>query len=136
MHCTGVKVKKVGSPHDLEIVQQHEHLNINTSLFTKYELEIARSAIKEGKAFGDDKVPLEDMKRCDLEDIILHLCNKALVDGLVTDRCRLSNIIPIPKKGDLTDTNNYRCTSLTCLVAKTLNKMILNKISQEIENLL
>ena len=38
------------------------------------------------------------------------------------------NIIPIPKKGDLSLGNNYRGIRLTSLVAKTYNRMILNKI--------
>ena len=72
-----------GAPDDLEIVQQHEDLNIDKSPFTKDGSEIAMSAIKEEKAFGEDEVPPEVIKCSDLDDIIFHFCNKALVDGLV-----------------------------------------------------
>ena len=51
---------------------------------------------------------------------------------MAPDHCRISNIVPVPKKGDLTDTNNYRIP-LTSLVATTLNRMILNRIQPEIE---
>ena len=38
------------------------------------------------------------------------------------------NIIPVPKSGDLSNTNNYRKISLKCILAKMYNKMILNRI--------
>ena len=38
------------------------------------------------------------------------------------------NIIPIPKKGDLSLGNNYRGISITSLVAKTYYCIILNRI--------
>ena len=91
---------------------------------------------KAGKACGDDGFPPEVLKWCDLDDILLELCNKALLEKVVPDQWRVSNIIPIPKKGDLTKTSNYRGISLTSLVAKTLNRMILNKIRPEIEKIL
>ena len=42
-------------------------------------------------------------------------------------------IIPIPKKGDLSLGNNYRGISLTSLVAKTYNRMILNRIRPHLD---
>ena len=38
------------------------------------------------------------------------------------------NIVPIPKSGDLSEGGNYRGISLSSIVAKTYNKMILNRI--------
>ena len=43
------------------------------------------------------------------------------------------NIIPIPKEGDLSLGSNYRCISLTSLVAKTYNRMILNRIRPHLD---
>ena len=70
---------------------------------------------------------------CDLDEIILGFCNRALNDGFALEQWRISNIIPVPKKGDLTDTNNYRGISLTSIVTKTFNRMILNRIQPEAE---
>lgn len=84
-------------------------------------------------AQGEDGLPPEVMKRCDFDDIVLEFCNHALEDGVAPDQWRICNIVPIPKKGDLTDTNNYRGISLISLVAETLNRMILTRIQQEIE---
>lgn len=45
----------------------------------------------------------------------------------------LSNIIPLPKAGDLSKPDNYRGISLTCIIAKVYNCMILNRIRQAID---
>ena len=43
------------------------------------------------------------------------------------------NIIPIPKSGDLSKGGNCRGISLSSLVAKTFNRMILNRIRPAID---
>ena len=117
----------------MEIRQLFKEMDMETGSFTCEELKRARGIIKEDKAYGEDGVAPEVMKRCDFDDIILEFCNQALEKGVAPNQWRISNIIPVPKKGDLTDTNNYRGISLTSLVAKTLNRMILNRIQPEIE---
>ncbi|XP_072039500.1 uncharacterized protein [Amphiura filiformis] len=49
------------------------------------------------------------------------------------DQWSILNIIPIPKTGDLSSENNYRDISLTSIVAKIYNRMILNRIRPEID---
>ena len=48
----------------------------------------------------------------------------------------LSNIIPVPKSGDLSKPDNYRGISLTCVTAKLFNRMVLNRIRDPIDPLL
>ena len=72
----------------------------------------------------------------DLDEIILEFCNKALGEGLMPEHWKHSNIIPVPKKGDLTKTDNYRGISLTSIVSKTLNRMLLNRIKPRLEEVL
>ena len=43
------------------------------------------------------------------------------------------NIVPVPKSGDLSSTNNYRGISLICIIAKIYNRMILNRIRSVID---
>ena len=43
------------------------------------------------------------------------------------------NIIPIPKSGDLTKTDNYRGIGLSSVVAKVYNRMILNIIRPKLD---
>ena len=121
---------------DIPIRTIHPPLNIDTDPFTLEELQLAKKHIVEGKAYGDDGISPEVMKRVDIDDIILKFCNDALCDGLIPDQWKLSNIIPVPKKGDLTKTDNYRGISLTSIVSKTLNRMLLNRIKPSLEEVL
>ena len=45
----------------------------------------------------------------------------------------LSNISPIPKSGDLRQTDNYRGICLSSVIAKLYNRMILNRIRPAID---
>ena len=126
----------VGVNDDLDVQQRFSQLNISTEPFSKDELKVAKARIKENKACGEDGIPPEVIKRCDLDDIILSFCNGALEEGQAPEQWKISNIVPVPKKGDLSQTDNYRGISLTSLTAKTLNRMILNRIQPAIEGLL
>ena len=52
------------------------------------------------------------------------------------DLWNISNIIPIPKSGNLTITDNYRRISLASIIAKTYNRMLLNRIRPILDPLL
>lgn len=121
---------------DEEIEPIHGPLDINTDPFTLEEYRIAKTSIKEGKACGDDNIAPEVLKRCDLDQIVLDFCNQALTKGEKPDHWSISNIIPLPKKGDLSDPKNYRGISLSSLVAKSLNRMVLNRLKPKIEEVL
>lgn len=43
------------------------------------------------------------------------------------------NIIPVPKSGDLSITDNYRVINLTCVIAKMYNQMIFNRIRSALD---
>ena len=99
-------------------------------------IKAAKAKINEGKAGGEDGIVPEILKRCSIDDIILEHCNRALENGHIPESWKISTIIPIPKKGDLTDPNNHRGIAITSQVAKTLNRMILNRLRPEVEKLL
>ena len=121
-------------PEDIEPV--NSHLDIETGPFTLEEYRTAKTSIKEGKACGDDNIAPEVLKRCDLDHIVLDFCNNALQYGQKPEQWSISNIVPIPKKGDLSMPQNYRGISLSSLVAKALNRMILNRLKPELEKIL
>ena len=64
---------------------------------------------------------------------MLEFCNNALIKGNKPDQWSILNIVPIPKSGDLSHAGNYRGISLSSVVAKIFNKMILNRIRPEID---
>ncbi|KAJ8346398.1 hypothetical protein SKAU_G00277990 [Synaphobranchus kaupii] len=109
------------------------HLNIDDGPFTAAELARVKSTLKQGKSAGPDCIPPEVLKNCDLDDITLETCNRALMKNNKPDMWSLSNIIPVPKSGDLSKPDNYRGISLTCVIAKMYNHMILNRIRGAID---
>ena len=128
----------LGKPPNIEdenetIIQVIQHLEIKRGVFEMYEYKLAKEVIKEGKSCGVDEIRPEVLKRCNIDDIILYFINKALLDKMKPKQWSILNIIPIPKKGDLSLGSNYRGISLTSLVAKTNNHIILNRIRPHLD---
>ena len=76
----------LGNPPDIggqdeDIDQIIEELNINDGQFTEAEYNKAMRLITEGKACGEDNIPPEVLKQCNLDDEILGFCNRALLEG-------------------------------------------------------
>ena len=99
-----------------------------TDPFDQEEYDAAKKVITEGKSPGEDDIPPEVLKRCDLDEVILSFCNDALINGRKPDQWSLLNLIPIPKSGDLREGKNYRGICLSSIVAKTYNRLLLNRI--------
>ena len=108
-------------------------LQIEDGIFTSEELQSAKKSLCEGKASGPDNIPPEVLKRCDLDDIILEYANKLLIENMKPDQWSEIDLLPIPKSGDLGETINYRGISLSSLVTKVVNKMILYRIQPKID---
>ena len=64
-----------------------------------------------------------------------YFCNKTF-NGDRPNIWVKSGIIPLPKKGDLGDTGNYRGISLTVTAAKIYNKILLDRIRPHLDPLL
>ena len=118
---------------DEEIPNIFEDLGINDEPFTLDEFRKVRASLKIGKAAGPDGIPPEVFKFCDFDDICLDFCNRALMENDKPDLWSFMNIIPVPKSGDLSNTNNYRGISLICIIAKIYNRLILNRIRSVID---
>ena len=110
-----------------------DNLGIRGGAFTQEEYQRAKKAIVEGKAGWVDGVSPEVLKRCQVDDIILEFCNTALLHCKKPSQWSLANIIPIPKTGDLSLGRNYRGISLSSLIQKTYNKMILHRIRSKVD---
>ena len=110
-----------------------KNLGIEDGPFDEEEYAKAKKTLTEGKSCGEDGITPEILKRCDLDSIILKFCNIALSNVQAPDQWSIINIIPIPKSGDLSLGSNYRGISLSSLVAKVYNKMILNRIRPKLD---
>ena len=72
------------------------------------------------------------LKRCDIDEIILDLCNQALSNNRKPEQWSILNPIPVLKSLDLSNTAKCRGISLSSIVAKTYNRMLLNRIRQHL----
>ena len=109
------------------------NLGIDDGPFTMEEYKKAVNTCKEGKSPGEDGIVPELLKRCNFDDIMLDYCNRLHIQGEKPDQWAINNIKPLPKKGDLGLTGNYRGISLSVLISKICNRMILNRIRPEID---
>ena len=99
-----------------------------TGEFTMDELQKAKAKITLGKASGPDNIPPEVIKLCDIDQILLDFANDLLINKQKPSQWSISDIIPVPKKGDLSKGGNYRGISLNAIASKLVNRMILNRI--------
>ena len=87
-------------------------------------------------AAGEDGIIPETLKRADVDQLLLMFSNKLLIEKQAPEHFSTLNIVPVPKKGDLRLTGNYRGIALTSLVIKLINRMILIRIRSVLEPLL
>ena len=111
-----------------------EQLNIRRGPFTMDEYVTVKRKITENKTAGSDKIPPEVLKICDLDNIILKFANNFLTNNKKTQQWSELDIVTIPKKGDLSFSANYRGISLSSIVAKTINRMISNRIQPALDD--
>ena len=120
-------------PPTVEIEPVLPHVEVADTAFVLEEVVVAKKQVKEGKSPGEDDIMPEVLKRINIDDIILDFSNKVLLENKTPEQFSTLNILPIPKSGDLSVTSNYRGIALTSLVAKVINKMILNRIRPVID---
>jgi len=93
--------------------------------------------LKNGKSAGVDKIQAELLKTAD--STIPHLtrvCNFVWQQEAVTADWRRGVIIPLPKKGDLTDCNNWRGIMLLSVPGIVFARLLLNLIQNTVYQLL
>ena len=92
-----------------------------------FEVELAIEKLKSHKSPGIDQIPEELIKagsrtiRCAIHKLIISIWIKEEL----LDEWKESIIVPIHKKGDKTDCNNYRGISLLPITYKILSNILL-----------
>ena len=131
----GSQLNKTDDDDDEEILQIHNKLNIKIGLFTIQEHKNATKSINNGKACGLDEIPAEVWKLTEFQNILLNFCNSVYSQNQIkiwTEGC----LLPFPKKGDISQANNYRGITLTSIAEQMYNLMLLNRIRPEIDPIL
>ena len=102
---------------------------------TQDEVDLAIRQLKNGKAPGLDGLPPEFWKLPKVRKSLLRFCNETY-HGNRPKEWGISGLTPIPKKGDLTKTDNYRGISLSQVASKIYNRCLLNRIRPVIDKVL
>ena len=100
------------------------------------ESNAATNQLRLSKVFGPDNIPPLIWKHKNFQNLLLKLCNHSLSTCRPPKIWHQSQVIPVPKKGDLSLASNYRGISLMPIAAKIYNKLILNRLVPFVEPLL
>jgi endonuclease/exonuclease/phosphatase family metal-dependent hydrolase len=113
-------------------------LNIRTAPPTRTEIRNAIKALKNGKAAGIDNITAEVLK-VDVElvaDTLKPLFEEIWEQESFPEDWLEGIIVKLPKKGDLTDCNNWRGINILCVTMKVFCWIILNRIVGPLDKLL
>ena len=103
-----------------------------------FEVELAIEKLKSHKSPGIDQIPAELIKaggrtiRCAIHKLIISIWNKEELP----EEWKESIVVPIHKKGDKTDCNNYRGTSLLPTTYKILSNILLSRLIPNAEEVI
>lgn len=102
---------------------------------TTHGVEDLLKNLKVHKATGPDNVPARILKECStaVAPILQKLFQKSLNSGTVPDDWRKANVSPVFKKGDRTLPSNYRPVSLTSIICKQLEHIIVSNIHKHFD---
>ena len=85
-------------------------------------------ALKSNKAVGVDMIPAELLKCTEIRKELLSIMNQAYLLRKPFSEWLTQLIIPVHKKGSLSDCNNYRGIALMSVTAKLFNRLLLNRL--------
>jgi hypothetical protein len=121
--------------HDFSADPTHT-LDINMEAITMEEVTTAIRKLKNGKSAGIDDIQAELLKHGGENTTrqIQQLCNRIWETGEVPRDWRDGIIIPLPKKGDLKDCNNWRGITLLSVPGKVMASILLNRIQGAVDD--
>jgi hypothetical protein len=105
---------------------------------SRLEVEIANSKLKKYKLPASDQIHAELIQAGDemLLSAIHKLFNSSWNKEELPDQWKESTIVPIHKKGDKTDCNNYHGISLLSTSYKMLSNILLLRLSQHVDEII
>ena len=133
-------VLNVHSSYDVHVVDAVEEYPTRSELAdppTAEEVVEAMGKLKEGKAGGKNGILPEMVRGCGemMMDYTLDMFRTVWMEERVPQEWRDALLVPIPKKGDLTQCDNWRGISLLDVMGKVFAKVIqmrLQKVAEEV----
>ena len=124
------------APHNpLDIEPAVTNLPINCEKPTRDEIRKAITQMRSGKAAGPDDIPAEAIK-ADIEtsvEMLYPLFEKIWEDEEVPADWKEGHLIKLPKKGDLSNCNNYRGITLLSVPGKVFNRVLLDRMKNIVD---
>lgn len=123
------------SPSDLPIPAAQD-LPIQVNPPTREETLEAIHQMKNNKAAGlDCAITSEALQNGGdvMVDVVHGFCSEVYTTLTPPSQWTTSVIVPLPKKGDLSLMTNYRGISLLSIAAKVYNKILLNRIRDQVD---
>ena len=121
---------------------QSFNMNQKTKTNTMLKIKVSEngvfklmSKINENKATGPDGIPGKLLKLCakELTPVFTILFQASLDQGIVPEDWKLANIVPLFKKGDKKNPENYRPVSLTSIPCKLLEHIVHSSIMDHLD---
>jgi hypothetical protein len=122
-------------PNPPDIDPADVDLPINCEKPTRDEIRRAITQMKNGKAAGPDDIPAEALK-ADLEasvEMLYPLFERIWEEEEVPADWKEGHLIKLPKKGDLSNCNNYRGITLLSVPGKVFNRVLLNRMKNIVD---
>ena len=115
-----MKVKKFCSYY----LEETTDGTIFLSRTTPADIEYLVNCIKPNKAIGLNSIPSKTLKEfeTDPSKLLSDMINVSFNKGIFSDFQKAANVIPIHKKGQKPDFNNYRPISLLSNISKLYEK--------------
>ena len=107
------------------------HISISTA-----GIHRSLSNLKPQKTAGPDSIPptvLKELSR-QISPILIILFNISLQNGHVPDDWKEAHVAPVFKKGDKQNPNNYRPVSLTCIIGKCMEHILVSNIMKHLDS--
>lgn len=103
---------------------------------TEEEVEATLKKLKRNKAPGPDRIPIEFFQLFggELLTRLTAMLQDLWVNSFVPDSLNVSCLVSVFKKGDPTDTNNYRGISLIDSLGKILITLLTTRLQQTLED--
>ncbi|XP_028649227.2 LOW QUALITY PROTEIN: uncharacterized protein LOC114645554 [Erpetoichthys calabaricus] len=122
-------------PNPPDINPANEDLPINCGKPTREEIRKAITLMKNGKAAGPDDIPAEALK-ADLEasvEMLYPLFEKIWEEEEIPTDWKEGYLVKLPKKGDLSNCNNYRGITLLSVPGKVFNWILLERMKDIVD---
>ena len=102
------------------------------------EVEAVLKLLDPNKATGPDEIlgRILEETATTIAPSLCRLFNRFLGEGYIPSEWKLANVVPVYKKDETDHVENYRPISLLCIISKVVERCVLNRINDRLEDLI